>query len=59
MARWILAIYQRQIAEHCDTDREREMGVLESALVRTQNLHAYEPDADIPPVAAAHAVGIE
>src|SRR5437867_3158804 len=54
----VLAIHARQIAEHGGSDGVRDMGLLESALARPQNLHAYEPDADIPALAAAYAFGI-
>ncbi len=63
MMRWLqldraLAIHRRQIAEHGGGDGVRDLGLLESALARPQNLHAYEPDADIAPLAAAYAFGI-
>ena len=54
----VLAIHQRQIAEHGGTDGVRDIGLLESALARPQNVHAYEPDADIASLAAAYAFGI-
>ena len=61
--RWLntreaLAIHARQIAEHGGSDGVRDMGLLESALARPQNLHAYEADSDIPSLAAAYAFGI-
>lgn len=34
------------------------MGLLESALARPLNLHAYEPDSDIAALAAAYGFGI-
>lgn len=34
------------------------MGLLESALVRPQNIAAYEPEADVAKLAAAYAFGI-
>ncbi len=54
----VLAIHRRQIAEHGGSDGVRDMGLLESALARPQDLHAYEPDSDIPALAAAYAFGI-
>jgi death-on-curing protein len=36
----------------------RDMGLLESALARPQNLYAYDPDADAAALAAAYAFGI-
>ena len=57
--RWLntreaLAIHARRIAEHGGSDGVRDI----SALARPQNLHAYEPDSDIPSLAAAYAFGI-
>ena len=54
----VLAIHARQIAEHGGIDGVRDLGLLESALARPQNLHAYEPEADIASLAAAYAFGI-
>ncbi len=63
MMRWlrsdrVLAIHRRQIAEHGGSDGVRDMGLLESALARPLNLHAYEPDSDIAALAAAYGFGI-
>jgi death-on-curing protein len=54
----VLAIHSRQIAEHGGRDGVRDHGLLESALVRPQNVHSYEPDADIATLAATYAFGI-
>ena len=54
----VLAMHKRQIAEHGGDDGVRDLGLLESALARPQNIHAYEPDADIARLAAALAYGI-
>jgi death on curing protein len=54
----VLAMHKRQIAEHGGDDGVRDLGLLESALARPQNIHAYEPDADIPRLAAALVYGI-
>jgi death-on-curing protein len=64
MAEWtwvqldvILAIHDRQIAEHGGAAGARDAGLVESAIVRPQNLAAYgEPDAAA--LAAAYAFGI-
>lgn len=62
MTKWIaksvvLAIHEQQIAEHGGTQGVRDIGLLESALARPQNLAAYgEPD--IVAMAAAYAFGI-
>lgn len=54
----VLAIHKLQIAEHGGQDGIRDLGLLESALARPQNLEAYEPDADIASLAAVLAFGI-
>lgn len=54
----VLAMHKRQIAEHGGSDGVRDMGLLESALARPQNLHAYEPDSDMAALAAALGFGI-
>lgn len=53
----VLAVHEQQIAEHGGTQGVRDLGLLESALARPQNLAAYgEPD--IAAMAAAYAFGI-
>jgi death-on-curing protein len=53
----VLAIHEQQIAEHGGTQGVRDLGLLESALARPQNLAAYgEPD--VAAMAAAYAFGI-
>jgi len=54
----VLAMHKRQIAEHGGSDGVRDIGLLESALARPQNIAVYEPDADIARLAAAYAFGI-
>lgn len=45
-ARVVLAIHDRQLAEHGGADGIRDFGAIESALARPKNLDAYEnPDA--------------
>ena len=63
MMRWVqidrvVAIHRRQISEHGGDDGVRDMGLLESALARPQNIEAYEPEADIARLAAAYGFGI-
>jgi len=63
MIEWIdkdlaLAYHTLQIAEHGGTHGVRDIGLLESALARPLNIHAYDPDADIATLAAAYAFGI-
>ncbi len=54
----VLAMHKRQIAEHGGGDGVRDLGLLESALGRPQNIALYEPDSDIARLAAACAFGI-
>ena len=54
----VVAIHKRQIAEHGGQDGVRDIGLLESALARPQNMQAYEPEADLARLAAAYAFGI-
>lgn len=54
----VLAMHKRQLAEHGGGDGVRDIGLLESALARPQNIAVYEPDADIARLAAAYAFGI-
>ena len=54
----VLAMHSRQIAEHGGGDGVRDLGLLESALARPQNIEVYEPDADIARLGASYAIGI-
>ena len=55
----VLAIHERQIAEHGGTGGVRDEGLLESALARPQQLHAYgDPAPDLSDLAAALAYGL-
>lgn len=53
----ILAIHDRQLAEHGGGRGVRDEGLLESALARPQNLFAYG-ESDAAALAAAYAFGI-
>jgi death on curing protein len=53
-----LAFHSLQISEHGGSDGVRDLGLLESALARPLNIHAYEPDAEIQKLAAAYCFGI-
>jgi death on curing protein len=54
-----LAIHDEQLAEHGGLPGVRDMGLLESALSRPQNLAAYgDPQPDIAALASAYAFGI-
>lgn len=55
----LLAIHDRQIAEHGGTTGIRDATLLESALARPQQLHAYgDPPADFADLAASLAYGL-
>lgn len=54
----VLAAHDRQIAEHGGSAGVRDEGLLESALARPQQLHAYgDPAPDLADLAAALACG--
>ncbi|HWQ40384.1 MAG TPA: type II toxin-antitoxin system death-on-curing family toxin, partial [Burkholderiales bacterium] len=55
----VLAIHDRQIAEHGGSAGVRDEGLLESALARPQQLHAYgDPAPDRADLAASLAFGL-
>ena len=55
----VLAMHERQLAEHGGTGGVRDEGLLESALARPQQLHADgDPAPDLCDLAAALAYGI-
>jgi death-on-curing protein len=61
--RWIskkalLLLHEESIAEFGGARGLRDEGLLDSALARPQNAHAYNPDSTIPKLAAACAYGI-
>ncbi len=53
----VLAIHDRQVAEHGGASGIRDSGVIESALARPINLSAYG-DPDAAELAAAYAFGL-
>ncbi len=60
--RWVLrsvvdAMHDQQLTEHGGAPGLRDEGLLDSALARAQNLHAYGK-TDLCTLAAAYAVGI-
>ncbi len=55
----VLAIHARQVSEHGGTAELRDERLLESALARPQQLHAYgDPMPDLADLAAALAFGL-
>lgn len=53
----VLAVHERQLAEHGGAAGVRDEGLLESALARPLNLFAYS-EGDTAALAAAYAFGI-
>ena len=53
----VLAIHDRQIAEHGGLGGVRDLGLVESALARPENLDAYG-DPDAADLAAAYLFGL-
>lgn len=55
----VLAIHDRQLAEHSGSSGVRDDNLLESALARPQQLHAYgDPPPDLADLAASLAFGL-
>lgn len=56
---FVLAVHDRQVAEHGGSQGVRDETLLESALARAQQLHAYgEPTPDLADLAATLAFGL-
>jgi len=51
-------LHSESIAEHGGADGLRDEGLLESALARPQNLHAYEGVTDVARLAASYCFGL-
>jgi len=56
--RVLLMLHEESIAEHGGGRGVRDVGLLESALMRPQNLARYNPDASINELAASYARGL-
>jgi len=57
--RLVIAIHDRQLSEHGGQGGIRDEGLLESALARPQQLHAYgDPSPDLADLAATLAYGL-
>ena len=54
----LLLLHGESLAEHGGLEGLRDEGLLDSALARPLNLHAYEGVTDIPRLAASYAVGL-
>jgi death-on-curing protein len=60
---WILseiihAIHDEQLSAHGGSDGIRDLGLIESALARPQNMYAYGESVTIPKLAAAYCYGL-
>ena len=61
--RWItkaalLILHEQSLFEHGGASGIRDEGLLDSALARALNIHAYRPEATLAELAAAHAFGL-
>ena len=54
----VLALHDEQLAEHGGLAGVRDLGAVQSALARPQNLAGYEDCEDVGQLAAAYAFGI-
>lgn len=55
----LLAAHELQLSEHGGTAGLRDLGLLESALARPQQLAAYvDPPPDVPTLGAAYAIAV-
>lgn len=54
----VLAIHADQIQAHGGSLGLRDRGLLESALERPRNRLLYDPEADLPAIAAAYGFGL-
>jgi len=52
------AFHHESLARFGGAEGVRDVGLLESALARPENIHAYEPEADIFRLAAGYCAGI-
>jgi death-on-curing protein len=52
------AFHRESLVRFGGADGLRDQGLLESALARPENIHAYEPEADIFSLAATYCAGI-
>lgn len=54
----VLGIHADQISKHGGSGGLRDRGLLESALERPRNRRHYQPDSDLPELAASYGFGI-
>lgn len=54
----VLTLHRLQIEEHSGSIGLRDSGLLDSALARPQQKHAYEPESGFAALAAAYGFGL-
>lgn len=54
----VRALHRMQIEEHGGSHGLRDDGLLDSALARPRQKHAYEPGSDLATLAAAYSFGL-
>jgi death-on-curing protein len=54
----LLLLHEESLSEFGGARGLRDEGLLESALARPQNIHAYNPAATLPELAASYGYGI-
>jgi len=57
-AQALMMLHEESLAEHGGGRGVRDPGLLESALMRPRNLADYNPEADIPALAASYVYGL-
>jgi death on curing protein len=56
--RALLLLHGETLAEHGGLPGLRDDGALDASLARPRHLHTYEPQSDLPRLAAAYAFGL-
>jgi death on curing protein len=56
--RALLLLHEETLAEHGGLPGLRDDGALDASLARPRHLHTYEPQSDLPRLAAAYAFGL-
>jgi len=54
----LLLLHEETLAEHGGLTGMRDEAALDAALARPQHVHAYEPKAELPRLAAAYCFGL-
>ena len=56
--RALVLLHGETLAEHGGLPGLRDEGALDASLARARHLHTYEPESDLPRLAAAYGFGI-